>query len=187
MATATWTCSRSTATWGATDPPGERNEVYRNDGGLQFSSIDSGDLFTAQAGQGATDSDFDGDGDIDILAANRGGPFNLLVNDGTGNFSLTDPSTLGITHFAGDGITLADVDNDGDLDLLLQDQLYLRESTGLYTHAQSFVIDGYMGGFEDLDNDGDWDLVFPGDAFVYLNDGAGGFSASPGFHPRSGQ
>jgi hypothetical protein len=169
---------------GTDDPPGDRNEVYRNDGALQFTAINSGALFEAPAGQGATDTDFDNDGDIDIFAANRTGDMNILRNDGNGVFTRLAPAGLGITHRAEDGITSADVDNDGDLDLLLarDDSATLyRNNGGTFTFAQNFTAtNGYMGGFADLDNDGDLDLVFAGDEVCYLNDGAGNFTAGPG-------
>ena len=164
---------------GSADPPDERNEIYRNEGDFKFTSITSGDLYTAPVGQGATDTDYDGDGDIDVLAANRTGPVNILTNDGNGNFTRTDPASVGIRHKAEDGITTGDVDNDGDLDLLLagsggQGHLYFNDGGGTFTHAQSFLgAAGYMGGFADLDNDGDLDLYFAGDTKVFLNDGAG--------------
>src|SRR5215210_5667426 len=43
--------------------PGERNELYRNDGGFNFTAITNGPVATATAGQAATDTDYDGDGD----------------------------------------------------------------------------------------------------------------------------
>ncbi len=170
---------------GSADPPNEWNEVYRNEGGFIFTAVTAGDLSTAPAGQGATDTDYDGDGDIDILAANRTGPVNILTNDGRGKFTLTDPRSIGIRQKALDGVTTADVDNDGDLDLLLtgsdgQGHLYFNDGKERFTHAQSFTKTcGYMGGFGDLDNDGDLDLYFAGDTRVFLNDGAGGFSSGP--------
>jgi hypothetical protein len=166
---------------GSGDPASERNEVYRNDGNLQFTSIETGDLFTAPAGQGATDSDFDGDGDIDIFTANRDGDLNILQNDGAGNFTLLNPSTLGITHRADNGISVADLNNDGHLDLLLESHLYLNTGSNSFVFQQTFTEPGYMGGFEDLDNDGDWDLVFAGDNKVYFNDGTGSFNTSGPF------
>jgi hypothetical protein len=133
--------------------------------------------------QGVTDTDFDGDGDIDILSANRIGDFAILENDGFGIFTQIVPSSLDITHDARDGITTADIDNDGDLDLLLvsdgRGRLYLRDSnTGKYVFQRTFnTIEGYMGGFADLDNDGDLDLVFAGDERTFLNEGDGTFVA----------
>ena len=168
---------------GSGDPVDERNEVYRNDGNMTFTAIDSGLLFTAPAGQGATDVDYDGDGDIDILAANREGDVNILNNNGAGDFSLIPPADIGISHQAEDGITTADINNDGRLDLLIGKHLYVQQSNGTYHHIKTFTAPGYMGGFEDLDNDGDWDLVFPGDDKVYFNDGTGDFTQTISFDP----
>ncbi len=169
---------------GSADPEGERNEVYRNDGNWQFHPIDGGDLATAPCGQGAIDTDFDGDGDIDIIAANRTGPVNVLRNNGRGIFRLVDPASIGIRHRAGDGITAGDVDGDGLLDLILasndEGHLYKNQGDGRYMHAQSFSeTDGYMGGLADIDNDTDLDLIFAGDDICYLNDGSGRFAPGP--------
>ncbi|MGI9237413.1 MAG: FG-GAP-like repeat-containing protein, partial [Woeseiaceae bacterium] len=158
-------------------------EAFRNDGNFAFSSYVGGALGTTVAMQGVTDTDFDGDGDIDIFAANRTGDVTILQNDGLGIFTQILPASLGITHDARDGITTGDLDNDGDLDLLLVSDgrgwLYLRNSnTGLYVFQRTFnTIEGYMGGFADLDNDGDLDMVFAGDERTFLNDGTGTFVA----------
>ena len=69
-------------------------------------------------GHGAMFADVDGDGDIDILCANRTGEVNILRNDG-GKFQAITARSVGIEHRASDGISAADVDNDRDLDLLL--------------------------------------------------------------------
>lgn len=170
---------------GSADPPDERNEIYRNEGNFNFTSITTGDLYTAPMGQGATDTDYDGDGDIDVLAANRTGPVNILKNDGNGSFTLTDPASIGIRHTAPDGITTADIDNDGDPDILLagsggRGHLYFNDGKGTFTDTQSFLqTAGYMGGFADLDNDGDQDLYFAGDTKIFLNDGTGRFTPGP--------
>jgi hypothetical protein len=169
---------------GSSDPASEWNEVYRNNGNFSFTEITTGALYTAPAGQGAIDTDFDGDGDIDIFAANRTGAVNILVNNGSGDFTLVTPASLGISHSAPDGITTADVNNDGHLDLLLTGSgagnLYLNTGNGTFQHKQSFTATGgYMGGFADLDHDTDLDLVFGGGAAAYLNNGSGTFTAGP--------
>ena len=189
---------------GSSDPSSERNEVYRNDGNMVFTSITSGALYEAPAGQGATDTDYDGDGDIDIIAANRRGPVNVLRNDGGGTFTRIDPVSsigigaqhgYGISQQAGDGITMGDVNSDGYLDMLTVHAdydvafLYMNDGDGTFTHNDQWWqnIHGYMGGFADLDNDGDLDLVFAGDTLYYLNDGNGNFSTSaPDTLPLSG-
>ena len=168
---------------GTDDPPDELNEVFRNDGNWNFISVDAGDLNSAAICQGGTDTDFDGDGDIDLISANRTGAVNILVNDGSGLFQSVNPADLGISHSAGDGITMGDTDNDGDLDMLLvtggtpsEAHLYRNEGNGLFEHVQAWTdVKGYMGAFGDLDHDGDIDLVFSGDSICYINNGNGSF------------
>jgi hypothetical protein len=95
------------------------------------------------------------------------------------------PSTLGIVDLvgnrddAGAGVTTADFDNDGDLDMLLlspNEANLWRNDGGTYTYVQTFFsTEGYSGAFADLNNDGDLDLVFAGDEKMYRNDGSGIF------------
>ena len=156
---------------GSDDPAGERNELYRNDGNLQFTAITSGAAYNAEAGQGVTDTDYDGDGDIDLIASNRTGRLAVLRNDG-GVFTQVTAAALGIDRDAASGITMADIDTDGDQDMLLVDldasdervgYLYRNNGGGTFTRVQEFSsIEGFMGGFADLDNDQDLDLVFAG-------------------------
>lgn len=169
---------------GSNDPVGERNEIYRNEGNLTFTPLNFGELYTCPAGQGVTAVDYDGDGDIDLFTGNRYSAVNILRNDGGDKFELVDPSSIGINHKAGDGITFADVDNDGILDVMLtsdnEGHLYRGLGDGMFSYLQSFSnTDGYMAAFPDLDNDGDVDVVFSGDDVCYLNDGAGRFTPGP--------
>jgi hypothetical protein len=132
-----------------------------------------------------------------VFAANRTGPVNVLINDGSGTLTPSSATALGILtgDQANDGITTGDVDGDGDLDLLLAGQgyghLYLNDGDGTFTYRRTFSGPwGYMGGFADIDNDTDLDLVFAGADHVYLNDGTATFTSvsfSPGAigNPRS--
>jgi chitodextrinase len=169
------------------DQPSEQfNEVYRNNGGLSFAYLDMGAFQEAPAGQGSTGSDYDDDGDVDLFASNQG-PVNVLENVG-GSFVQRSAASLGISgaHEGWDGVTTADVNNDGYVDLLLvtngTGHLYVNDGDGTFTYRQSFSgRQGYMGGFADLDNDGDLDLVFAGDNRVLVNDGTGSFPTSVSF------
>ncbi|MCP4614514.1 MAG: CRTAC1 family protein [Planctomycetes bacterium] len=169
---------------GSGDSKGERNEIYENKGNFNYVAIKSGPLYDCPAGQGATDTDYDCDGDVDVMACNRDGDLNVLRNDGgLGNFTKIDPDSIGISHRAYGGVTTGDIDNDGDLDMILVDAresgyLYFNDGDGKYIFIRSFSkVDGYMAGFADLDNDADIDLVFAGDKQIHLNDGSGTFSA----------
>ena len=175
---------------GDNDPSDERNEIYRNNGNMNFTAINTGVLYTCRAGQGVIASDYDNDGDVDILIANRTGDVNILNNSGNGYFVKITPSNIGINHRAGDGINVADVDNDNIFDLLLTSDnigyLYLGIGNGEFVYKRNFDnTDGYMGGFADLDNDGDLDLIFAGDDLCYLNDGSGNYTTGPSI-PVSG-
>jgi hypothetical protein len=173
---------------GSDDPAGERNELYRNNGNLQFTAITSGAAYDAPAGQGVTDTDYDGDGDIDLIASNRTGRLIVLRNDG-GVFTQVAAAGLGIDRDAASGITMADIDTDGDQDMLLVDlgangvrmgSLFRNIGSGTFTRIQEFGdFAGFMGGFGDVDNDQDLDLVFAGDDVSYLNDGTGAFVQGP--------
>jgi len=177
---------------GSGDPADERNEIYENKGSFSFLMHKSGPLYDCPAGQGASDTDYDGDGDIDVIACNRDGDLNILRNNGGFNrFTKIDPSSIGIRHRAYSGVTTADLDNDGDLDMVLVDandvgHLYRNIGNGTFSFVRGFSkVDGYMAGLADLDNDGDLDLVFAGDKKAYKNDGSGVFSIGPAM-PVSG-
>ncbi|MDP4000911.1 MAG: FG-GAP-like repeat-containing protein [bacterium] len=175
---------------GSGDPSDERNELYLNlgsrNGSLNFVAIEASDLYTAPAGQGATDTDYDSDGWPDVVAANGGGEINLIHNDAGQNASLVSAILSGIWHSAYTGITSGDVNNDGSIDLVLADQIggqahiYLNQGNSLFAHSQSVRnFSGYTVGLADLDNDGDLDFAAAGLSQIMLNDGHGFFSDGP--------
>ncbi|MDO7851218.1 beta strand repeat-containing protein [Hymenobacter convexus] len=108
--------------------------------------------------------DLDGDGDLDLATANDVNTVSLRFNDGTGVFSgtteLSAPTGYTLFHLAA-----ADVDNDGDLDLLLGYGTFvtvrLNDGSGTFV-AGSTVTVGSSPRFvtaADIDNDGDLDLL----------------------------
>ena len=148
--------------------------------------------------------DIDEDTDQDLLVVNEG--FNrLLVNDGTGFF--TDETTTRLPGIDAESreADSADVDNDGDLDIVvgnvgfllnqpLANNVLLNDGTGVFSdatatnlanvsnNASSFTIK-----FVDIDADGDPDILSPvndlgsgGSGHVWLNDGTGGVSTASG-------
>lgn len=130
-------------------------------------------------------ADFDQDGDLDLITAGidyiaDGDSVSkpataLLVNDGTGRFSAVQHSLPALQQA---GVATADVDNDGDLDVLVSGmpagdrqeitQLYLNESAGpddvqfVPSGARLPAVYGGAPTFIDYDNDGDQDLVVAG-------------------------
>lgn len=139
---------------------------------------------------GGATADFDADGDLDIMVGRRGAPNLLLRNDGTGRFEDVAPE-LGVAGPARGmhgSPAWADVDADGDLDLIvaghgaIPDTGFDPETSG--PGEPSLLFLAHDGGFRDasdqlpqrlhdaytfvltpldLDNDGDLDLYAAND------------------------
>ena len=93
--------------------------LYHNDGNFHFTDVTSasGLRVAGLATLSAAFADVNGDGSLDLVVGTLGGPLKLWLGDGHGHFSDgTDGSGL-VGGFAVTGLTFADVDGDGDLDL----------------------------------------------------------------------
>jgi hypothetical protein len=147
--------------------------------------------------------DIDSDTDVDIiLSANDPHAIEVWLNDGAGSFTKSD------THNIANGpggirtLQLFDADGDKDLDLLMCNgsayndpnsftELWLNDSTGVFTLKQQFTKEGFQvsAAIGDIDGDGDPDLVFGQagmPATVYKNDGNGAFTYSAAVNYYSG-
>lgn len=153
---------------------GEANFLWRNLGDGTFKES-AGRLGAAvngfgvpEAGMGIGVGDIDGDGFADLFVAHLGGESNTLYrNDGTGSFrDETLPRGLHTPSlpFTGFGTGMFDLDNDGDLDILVANGRINRGAT----------VTGAAEGFFR-------DYAEPNS--LYENDGGGGFRDATGDHP----
>ncbi|HWB79922.1 MAG TPA: VCBS repeat-containing protein [Nannocystaceae bacterium] len=178
--------------------PAEALAIYRNGPPGTFDNVSSEALggHEGQHRQVAI-GDVDGDGDPDIYAPHAaGGSDSLFINDGSGTFAettLDNGSQAGAARFG-------DLDDDGDLDLVLTDgypdlggpvspvgHVFANDGTGAFTEldgAFSGMLDGISPiDIDLLDVDGDFDLdamidSHDGAVGLWLNDGAGVFTAA---------
>ena len=160
------------------------------------SGMENVPLSSSNYGTGVCGADFDGDGDIDVVVPGLpGSPIQYFRNDGGMTFTELTTATTGL------GIALhphpvvaADIDNDGDQDILLGNwrtplQLFINDGSAVFTEeaqtrglvTQSSV---YSLSFGDYDRDG-WLDIYVGnrdsaagtaeDNILYRNVGQGNF------------
>lgn len=137
--------------------------------------------------------DMDGDGDLDLVVGNEAAdPGRVYMNDGRANFIPGGQFTTRFTYGIEDtrAIALADMDRDGDLDIVAgnwgtQDFVYLNSGKAEFTEKRAFGPQvGYTIALAvgDVDGDGDLDMV-TGSLVTYLNDGNANFSPGQSFKP----
>ena len=134
--------------------------------------------------------DIDGDNDLDVIAtSSSSGNVTILANDGLG--TLTVSSVLTVTGAdSGEDIARADIDGDGDQDLIFIDAssdtafVLRNNSDGTLTHIGTINTGDNpvsLDSADDFDADADQDFVLTaaGDKTiqVLLNDGSGSFTA----------
>ncbi|MDB6037736.1 MAG: ASPIC/UnbV domain protein [Verrucomicrobiales bacterium] len=158
------------------------NALYRNLGNWRFTNV------TVQAGVGLTNrlcrgavfADIDGDSKLDLLVAITGGGVLCFHNAGDGTFTNQTEQAGTASPFGSVGMSLADVDGNGTLDLYVVDnrtddirdkgQINLQMVRGKLTIPANYrnrlvVIDGKVKEYGEPD-------------ILYLNDGKGHFSAA---------
>jgi MYXO-CTERM domain-containing protein len=172
--------------------------IYRNEGNFTFTNVSADAVggFTGWLRQVAV-ADISGDGFVDMYAPSAWGTDDkFFINDGNGKFVDEAASRLpGVKSRAG-ATRFGDVDNDGDLDLLVGDNysgnsgkiahLYLNDGTGKFSEAPWDLPTTAHGDqpidFDLLDMDGDFDLdLFINQHFgdkgeLWQNDGTGKFT-----------
>lgn len=134
--------------------------------------------------------DLDGDGDLDLFVANDNSPNQLLLNDGHGRFTDATAGRFVMQpgNNASHSVDLADIDGDGDLDILignddnLSNRVYQNNGAGVFTDVTAtalppnleFTVAQVVADF-DGDGDVDWFTVDFGQCHFYENNGAGVF------------
>lgn len=175
--------------------------LYVNDGNGDFTMV-TGSTFANVSSSAIAFSDVNGDGYEDVLITgstffNYDPVSKLYNNDGNGNFI----EVLNTPFDAVDrsAIKFADIDNDGDEDVLITglniqneriSKLYTNDGSGNFTEVIGTSLVGVIFGsvaFADIDNDGDQDLLITGRSIpeqgitiLYLNDGNGNFTQVTG-------
>jgi len=136
--------------------------------------------------------DLDGDGDPDLLLAHHGISNTLFFNDGDGTFTADGFSIVSRGGGNSNGVSLADFDDDGDLDLFVANNAFFH-SNFLYENlgggAFALVRTGPLvadqsssmsAAWADVEGDGDLDLFVANASFqrnrFYRNEGGGVFT-----------
>jgi VCBS repeat protein len=169
------------------------NRLYLNNGTADPFAGVSGKEITADLGFTVSVAlgDVDGDGDLDVVAANLDpinpwDPDRLYLNNGTADpFAGVSGKDISADGFESPSVALGDMDRDGDLDLVAAGQgrpsrLYLNNGTADPFAGVSGKDIGSVGydtnavALGDVDGDGDLDLVVgngSGGNRLYLNNG----------------
>lgn len=132
-------------------------------------------LKTLPSGGDTRFQDFDGDGDNDLFLHSDANA-SLYLFDG-GAFSLAD--SLPETYVLDASLLFHDLDDDGDIDIIVNDEYGILVYTLGENDSYSLTFDwhGLDATVADIDDDGDLDLVAFDDALVYLQNVDGVFVA----------
>ena len=186
---------------GDVDGDGDLDVVVGNDYAPTRLYLNAPTLFTpaaASAGiaaslnaRGMGVADYDGDGDPDIYVAVSNAANVLYRNNGNGTFTDVAASAGVAQTGNGQGVSWADYDSDGDLDVFLTNNqtanfLYQNNNDGTFTDqaatagVQDPANQGNAAPWADVDGDGDLDIYLAnGNTHpnrLYLNNGTGTFT-----------
>lgn len=177
--------------------------IWLNDGAGMFTALD-GAIPDALDGDDIDDLEFfdaDRDFDLDLVINPHSGNPALWLNDGTGVFaaggSISPVGPGSNFHY---NVAACDVDNDGDLDLWIDntggnytEQLLINDGAANFTDETAARVTGNPQGSDDngvvcvdIDDDGDFDgvvLALGSPERLLENDGAGNFTFVPGVFP----
>ena len=189
----------------------EANRVFLNGGpGAAFVEATSTILPTPDLTRVIKARDLDGDGHVDLVVGGAyGTQTKLFLGDGTGGYTDATAQLPALNLSVGD-LEVGDVDDDGDLDLVLADwgpgnalsnaggitNLWLNDGTGSFTDVTAAQMPALPVKFSwdmellDVDNDYDLDVLVSckscNGSFLFHNDGTGSFTDASALLPRYG-
>ena len=161
-----------------TNESNKANNLYLNDGNGSFIQVENSLLTQSNKGSMSSSwSDIDNDGDLDLFIANAGylqqQNNQLFINQGNGVFEEVNSGDLVSDGGCSYGSAFADIDNDGDEDLIvangycnanLRDYLYINDGEGNFTRDESSLAAlpntcSFGCAWGDYDKDGFLDLA----------------------------
>ncbi len=178
-------------------------ELYLNDGAGNFTVATN--LSIAKVHRSTANfADLDGDNDLDLFitgdttyTGNDGQFSALYINDGSGVF--TEASGNSFTNIEQGAVDIADVDHDGDIDILMAGykgynkggnvaELYTNDGSGSFTMTDATTFPRVIRGsvsFADINGDSSPDVLVTGNmggrnvASLYYSHGNGTFAVVP--------
>ena len=170
--------------------------VWLNDGKGKFTKIDSGITgvrssafsYIISAAKNLVIGDVDGDGDKDIVSAGDTLPSKIWKNSLRHYNSFMQLSPQPIGDLNTQAITLGDIDNDGDLDIvkgnyLNTNKVLLNNNTGIFKEHEiqstGTIYQTHSIELGDIDSDGDLDMVegnFGQPNKIWFNNASGTFT-----------
>ncbi len=168
----------------------EANFLFVNEGDGTFSNFNNGNLeivTDVESSWSASWGDYDNNGFLDLIVANKSGANSLYKNVG-GVFVKEVAGDLGIDAADSEGTAWGDYDNDGWLDLYVSNSntnanLLYKNNGGTFTSIIGSYPTSDIGtttgtAWADYDNDGDLDLFVAnasGDNYLYQNNNSGNY------------
>jgi hypothetical protein len=158
--------------------------ILLNNGDATFTLVNPYDIGSNP--QSLLADDLDNDGDVDLATANRitGGTIRIILNNGDATFQVQSP----FPAFGDDPGTIfsADIDSDGDQDLITSNaqsdnlSIFFNLGNANFAFQENITVGDASSVFAgDLDNDGDLDLTgglwINNAIFVLMNNADGSF------------
>ncbi|MBC5993403.1 FG-GAP repeat domain-containing protein [Pontibacter cellulosilyticus] len=136
-------------------------------------------------------ADLNKDGFLDIVIANEYAPNLVMFGDGKGGFRQVPQEQLPFIVLDSEDIAIADLDGDGDLDIVFATEdhtvheLWFNNGSGAFEMRHNLVLNSVSNAVlvKDVNSDGKPDLLFgnaaakdtPGQNYLYINNGDGTF------------